>query len=64
MFRDQPHPCYPENRIEDGCYPENRSPDGCYPQAPGRPSPLGRWLTKALRDAQPRTRDGRRRPRR
>jgi len=30
MYRDQPHPCYPENRTEDGCYPENRNEEeGC-----------------------------------
>lgn len=62
MYRD-PHPCYPENRTEDGCYPENRSEeDGCYPQVPVRPSLLERWLTETLRDAKPRP--GRRRPRR
>ena len=64
MYRDQPHPCYPENRTEDGCYPENRhEEDGCYPPVPGKGRSLvERWLTEALRDAKPRP--GRRRPRR
>lgn len=63
MYRDKPHPCYPENRTEDGCYPENRrEEDGCYPQVPERSSLLERWLTEILRDAKPRS--GRRRPRR
>ena len=63
MYRDQPHPCYPENRTEDGCYPENRNEEeGCYPQPPGGGrSLLERWLTEALPDARPRP--GKRRPR-
>ena len=63
MYRDKPHPCYPENRIEDGCYPENRNEEeGCYPQAPGDRPVIGRWLAEALKDAQ--RRSERRRPRR
>jgi len=64
MYRDQPHPCYPENRTEDGCYPENRRADGCYPENPpqARPSVVERWLAEVLKDAKPRS--GRRRPRR
>jgi len=63
MFRDQPHPCYPENHTEDGCYPENRRADGCYPENPPAPrSVVERWLAEALRDAK--SRSGRRRPRR
>lgn len=60
MYRD-PHPCYPENRTEDGCYPENRSGEGCYPEnRHARPSLLERWLAGTLGDAGPRR--GRRRP--
>ncbi len=66
MFREHPHPCYPENRTEDGCYPENRhEEDGCYPQVPGRSSLLERWITEVLGGpARPRDRDRRRRSRR
>ena len=63
MYRDQPHPCYPENRTEDGCYPENRTEDGCYPENPPARSPVGRWLAEALRGSA-HGRDRRRRPRR
>jgi hypothetical protein len=60
MYRDEPHPCYPENRTGDGCYPENRRADGCYPEnPPARHSVIERWLTEVLRDAQ--RRSGRRR---
>lgn len=75
MFRVHPHPCYPENRTEDGCYPENRTEDGCYPenrtedgcypQTPERSSLLERWITEVLGGpARPRDRDRRRRSRR
>ena len=56
MYRDQPHPCYPENRTEDGCYPENRNEEeGCYPQPPGGGrSLLERWQSRRTTPLLPR----------